>query len=115
MLSEDPRFQRGADLFNQEEFFAAHEVWEDCWRESAGPLRSVLQGLVQAAAGFYHLQTGNREGAISLLAKAGSRLRAENSAVGSGAPWELASFQRVLADWVSALDAGTSPPRYPKL
>jgi len=114
MLNEDPRLRSGADLFNQEKFFAAHEVWEDCWRESVGPLRAVLQGLVQAAAGFHHLQSGNREGAISLLAKAESRLRTENTAV-VGAPWDLGSFQRALADRVRALKAGITPVTYPRL
>jgi uncharacterized protein len=45
-------FQRGVELFDRGEAWAAHEVWEDLWRRApAGSAeRALLAGLIQAAA-----------------------------------------------------------------
>ena len=55
--ASDPRIAcllRGADLFNRQQFFEAHEVWEDAWRESAGEERRYFQGLIQCAVALEH-------------------------------------------------------------
>ena len=60
-------YQRGIQLFNAREFYDAHEVWEDVWRESNGMEKQFLQGLIQAAVAFHHHSTGNVIGACSLM------------------------------------------------
>jgi len=70
----DRRFEEGVKLFNREEFFDAHEVWEDLWHEYRETDRTFLQGLIQAAAGLYHAQCGNERGAISQISKAIAKL-----------------------------------------
>jgi|SRR5580698_4368128 predicted metal-dependent hydrolase len=69
-------FDRGIDLFNNGQFFAAHEVLEDLWRGvSAGqPLRLQMQGMVQLAVAFHHVSTGNMVGARSVLERAARNL-----------------------------------------
>jgi uncharacterized protein len=62
-------FDDGLKLFNGENYFEAHEVWEDLWRETEGPLRKFYQGLIQAAVGLYHLRRENATGARQQLAK----------------------------------------------
>ena len=42
------RYQVGIRHFNAREFYDAHEVWEDVWRESHGMEKRFLQGLIQA-------------------------------------------------------------------
>jgi predicted metal-dependent hydrolase len=71
----DERLWAGIRDFNAGRFFEAHEVWEDLWHGYRGSDRTFLQGLIQAAAGFYHLQTANPKGARSQLAKSGTKLR----------------------------------------
>jgi len=66
----DPRFHHGADLFNRGEFFDAHEVWEDVWREAPPEHKKFLQGLIQIAVALHHYSRGNVVGARSLLARA---------------------------------------------
>lgn len=66
---------RGVALFNAREFFEAHEVWEEEWREAEDEERLLLQGLIQVAAGFYKLQIGMPSGTWKLLEKGGARLR----------------------------------------
>ncbi len=69
MMSSEPRFHEGIAEFNRRRFFEAHEVWEDLWHEYREEDRVFLQGLIQIAAGCYHLQTENVNGAFSLIGK----------------------------------------------
>lgn len=75
---------RGARLFNAGEFFAAHEAWEDRWREASDPTeRRLLQGLVQVAAGFHKLVAqGKPDSAGRLLARGLAKLEAVAEAPG---------------------------------
>ena len=60
---------RGIELFNKQEFYEAHEIWEIQWNEEQGDERRLLQGLIQVAAGFYKLQVGMPSGTYKLLYK----------------------------------------------
>lgn len=66
---------RGIALFNQQEFYEAHEAWEQGWIDELGDERTLLQGLIQIAAGFYKLQTGSPSGTLKLLDRALEKLR----------------------------------------
>jgi uncharacterized protein len=70
----DERFYRGLEEFNKEAFFEAHEVLEDLWHEYRDPDRTFIQGLIQIAAAFYHLQSHNIKGAVSQFEKGGEKL-----------------------------------------
>lgn len=49
----------GIDLYNAREFHAAHDAWEERWVDRAGPLEKLfLQGLIQSAVIFHHLEIG---------------------------------------------------------
>jgi len=65
----------GVRLFNDGEFFLAHEVLEDAWRSGPAADKQLLQGLVQIAVAFHHHSTGNRVGALSVLKKAQQNLK----------------------------------------
>jgi predicted metal-dependent hydrolase len=66
MDTYDPRYLAGILFFNEQDFFEAHEVWEDLWSESHGDERRFYQGLIQAAVGLYHFTGGNLGGALKL-------------------------------------------------
>ena len=66
--------QRGIDLFDRQEFFEAHEVWEDAWRAEGGDTRLFFQGLIQVAAGFVKLQRRQPRGASALLERGSKKL-----------------------------------------
>ena len=51
------------DIFNECEFFEAHETWEELWTEYRGPARRFYQGLIQAAVALHHFGNGNIRGA----------------------------------------------------
>ena len=70
----DERFFRGLEEFNGERFFEAHEVLEDLWHEYREQDRKFVQGIIQIAAGFYHIQSCNPRGAVSQLTKGSEKL-----------------------------------------
>jgi ribulose-phosphate 3-epimerase len=56
---------RGVELFNNGEFWEAHEAWEGAWMPHRHqPEGDFYKGLVQVAAGFYHYRRRNRNGAL---------------------------------------------------
>jgi hypothetical protein len=66
--------EQAACLFNEGLFFEAHELLEAVWLRQAGETRTFLQGLIQLAAGFHHLENRNVPGALSLLAEGHKKL-----------------------------------------
>ncbi|MBI2568786.1 MAG: DUF309 domain-containing protein [Candidatus Schekmanbacteria bacterium] len=70
---------RGARLFNEGSYFAAHEEWEQGWLLVRGGEKRLLQGLIQVAAACFKLQQGKPTGMVRLLAKAQRHLRAADA------------------------------------
>jgi predicted metal-dependent hydrolase len=62
----DPRYLQGIEYFNQRDFFEAHEVWEDLWRDESGASRSFYKGLIQVAVCLHHFGNGNGRGTRKL-------------------------------------------------
>lgn len=65
---------RGANLFNAEKFWEAHEAWEDAWQVEEGEVKLFLQGLIQVAAGLYKIEQNVPRGCASLLSTALEKL-----------------------------------------
>jgi len=103
-------YHRGIRLFNAREFYDAHEVWEDVWRESAGVEKRFLQGLIQAAVAFHHHSTGNLAGACSLMERARKNLAACPEEFGS---IRVAALLESMGQWRSALTNGRNTPEHP--
>lgn len=56
----------GVQLFNDGQYLAAHEVFEELWEAGYGPDADFYKGLIQASIALLHLQRGNVEGARKL-------------------------------------------------
>jgi predicted metal-dependent hydrolase len=102
-LLASEKYQLGIWHFNAREFYDAHEVWEDVWRESHGMEKRFLQGLIQAAVALHHHSTGNVVGACSLVERARRNL--------AGCPAEfggirVAELLVALGEWRAALVSG---------
>ena len=49
----------GIELFNEGEFHAAHDAWEDRWMGEVGRDEKLfLQAMIQSAVAFHHLEIG---------------------------------------------------------
>ena len=56
----------GIQLFNEHEFFEAHEVWEDIWHMAFGTKFEFYQGMIQCAVALEHYRRSNPRGVVSL-------------------------------------------------
>jgi hypothetical protein len=57
----------GLELFNQGEYFEAHEWLEHAWNEDHSLGRDLYRGVLQAAVAYLHIQRGNYAGAMKLF------------------------------------------------
>ena len=105
-------YHRGIQLFNQQHFYDAHEIWEDVWRETSGPEKKFLQGLIQAAVALHHHSTGNVVGACSLLERARKNLVNYPEDFGG---IRLTALLVSLATWRESLLEGRTLPEFPEV
>ncbi|MEO1001676.1 MAG: DUF309 domain-containing protein [Cyanobacteria bacterium J06638_7] len=99
-LLADPRLQQAIRLFNAGDWYACHDGFEALWHETAGPMRPVLQGILQIAVGQLHLASGNRRGATVLTGEGLGRLRtAPPQALGL----DLLPLRATARRWLEAL------------
>ena len=59
--------EKGVNLFNDHHFWHAHEAWEEIWLHSSGNEKVFLQGLIQLAAAYHHVQRGTFRGGVRLF------------------------------------------------
>ena len=65
----------GIQLINTGEFFIAHEVLENIWREAPIPIRQLYQGLIQYSVARLHIQNNNRQGALKTILRSLGNLK----------------------------------------
>ena len=65
-IEYDPRYLQGIQLFNECEFFEAHDIWEELWADVQGDSRRFYQGLIQVAVCLHHFGNGNIRGSRKL-------------------------------------------------
>ncbi len=97
------------ELYRAGRFFECHEVLEELWRETEGPLRELYRGLIQVVVGIYHLQRGNLVGARNLLARGLARVEQYPSpCVGLDLEQFCGAARRLLA-WMEGTGTGAPP------
>jgi predicted metal-dependent hydrolase len=74
-LLADTRLGEAISLFNNGDWYACHDGFEALWHETAGPMRPVLQGILQIAVAELHLERGNCRGATILMGEGLGRLK----------------------------------------
>ena len=65
-----PLALRGLELFNEGDYFEAHEYLELAWREERAAARELYRGILQIAVAYYHIQRGNYRGAVKMFQRA---------------------------------------------
>lgn len=114
----------GAQLYNDGQFWEAHEAWEEAWLalKDAGEREraDLVQGLILATAAFENLSRGKPSGFATQGAKALHRLRESGEALAELGVANAARFADELLDVyldvqrrkVSSLDGlDRQPPR----
>ena len=103
-LATSKGLAEGIRLFNQGNFFEAHEVWEQEWKVAEGKEKVFYQAMIQAAAALLHIQRGNYAGAVSVYLKASEKL-ASLPDVWMGI--ELAQLRSELGQYFAQFRAGS--------
>jgi predicted metal-dependent hydrolase len=77
MTEEDWRdYREGWRLFNERQFWHAHEAWESVWRRRPEDSRIFFQGIIQLAAAYHLLVVKKRYGGtMKNLEKAEEKLK----------------------------------------
>ena len=65
--SFDEALEKGIELFNEQKFFEAYEVFEAQWNVEEDDGADLLQGLLQLSVGCSKFETGQFRGAIKLF------------------------------------------------
>ncbi len=67
-----PEAQKGIELFNQGDFYEAHDPLELAWMKSDSPDRDLYQGILQIGLAYFQISRGNYRGALKMF-KRGQR------------------------------------------
>lgn len=73
MISDE--IKEGVKLFNEHDFFAAHDFFENLWMNAESGDRLFYQGMVQLSVGGYHLLNKNYKGSLSQYQKGSEKLK----------------------------------------
>jgi uncharacterized protein len=108
VTDRDHLLELGAAALDAGHWLAAHEHWEQAWRQTGPDDRHAVQALAQLAAALVHLSRGRPRGAARVLAKAQRKLARPATPATLG-PIDLASVRRLLDRLSDDLDAGRTP------
>ena len=67
--------EEAINLFNNQEWYEAHDAFEDIWNYLVGDERQIVQGILQVSVSQFHLNKGNLNGAMILLGEGLGRIR----------------------------------------
>ncbi len=98
----------GIDLYNAGEFHAAHDAWEERWRDDCGPREKLfLQALIQSAVVFHHIEIGRRGAARRMYRMALEKF--ERLAAARFMSLDITEYLAQLARSLSWLEASGDP------
>ena len=88
------------NLFNNQEWYEAHDAFEEIWNSLQGDERQVVQGILQVSVSQFHLSKGNLNGATILLGEGLGRIKTRTN-INLGI--DLESFCQCLEDLLRKL------------
>ena len=88
------------NLFNNHQWYEAHDAFEQIWNTVDGDERQVIQGILQVSVSQFHLSKGNLNGATILLGEGLGRIKTRTK-INLGI--DLESFCKCLEDLLRKL------------
>jgi hypothetical protein len=73
-MDKNKAIEHAIELFNDEKYWGAHEALESVWKGSGGNEKSILNGIILAAAAFVHDEKDEPEICLSILERARKKL-----------------------------------------
>ena len=93
-------FFAALNLFNNHDWYEAHDAFEEIWNVVDGDERQVIQGILQVSVSQFHLSKGNLNGATILLGEGLGRIKTRTK-IDLGI--DLESFCKCLEDLLRKL------------
>jgi hypothetical protein len=111
------RFELGLKEFNEGKFYDCHETLEQCWQEQGllpeemqDPHRQWVQGVIQIAVGYHHLERDNVKGALKLFLRGFARIKKFPLIT---YPLDLGPFEAIVQSTIEQLEALSEPDSLP--
>jgi predicted metal-dependent hydrolase len=64
-----PAAIKGMQLFNQGEYWLAHEALEEAWKDETGAVRELYRAILQTGVVYLHIERDNYNGAVKTYRK----------------------------------------------
>jgi uncharacterized protein len=58
---------QGVAKFNAGEYYPQHDLFEEQWMHTTGPVRDLYRAILQVGIGYYQITRGNHRGALKML------------------------------------------------
>jgi len=62
-----PLAREGVARFNAGEYYAQHDLFEEQWMNTEGPVRDLYRAILQVGVAYYQIERGNYRGALKML------------------------------------------------
>jgi predicted metal-dependent hydrolase len=62
-----PLAQAGVAKFNAGEYYPQHDLFEEQWMATTGPVRDLYRAILQVGVAYYQIERGNHRGALKML------------------------------------------------
>lgn len=59
--------QEGVQKFNAGEYYAQHDLFEEQWVNTEGPVRDLYRAVLQVGVAYFQIERGNYRGALKML------------------------------------------------
>ncbi|MBM3226909.1 MAG: DUF309 domain-containing protein [Candidatus Tectomicrobia bacterium] len=101
--------QRGLAHFRAQDYFAAHDDWEEVWQDLSGHRRMFWQAMIQLVVGAYHFRNGNLRGCLGLWQKATQKCEALMAHADTPTPEPVLRLHSVLQATLHLVQHGDDP------
>jgi len=100
---------RGLEHFRARDYFAAHDDWEEVWRELNGPRRLFWQAMIHVVVGAYHYTNGNLRGCKGQWQKARQKCVDLAQRYEEPVPEPIAPLHDMLCAALAMVERGENP------
>jgi predicted metal-dependent hydrolase len=101
--------RQGLEHFRARDYFAAHDDWEEVWRDLSGRRRMFWQAMIHLVVGGYHFTNGNLRGCRGQWQKAVQKCTDLMQRDDEPVPEPIASLHAMLHEALTMVESGENP------
>ena len=103
---------RGLEHFRARDYFAAHDAWEEVWRELNGCRRMFWQAMIHLVVGGYHFTNGNLRGCQGQWQKALQKCADLMQRYDEPVPEPITALHAMVHEGLTLIESGENPLPY---